>query len=459
MQDTELNQKIKIQRDFYHKGLTRTMAHRVTALKSLQKAIKLYQPQIEAAISQDLGRPATETFMAEISPVLHEIKLALKNIGKWQHPRRTCSPYFLWPAKAKLYREPFGVCLIIAPWNYPVSLCLQPLVSAIAGGNCVTVKPSRQAPATSAVLTAMLTDTFNAEFIQVVQGEEHETILEYKFDFIFFTGGTETGKTVMTAAAKHLTPVVLELGGKSPCIIDPRFTDLKTAAKRIMWGKFFNAGQTCIAPDYLLVPATIKGELISHLKSALTRFYGQKPTVGINYTHIINNKAWQRLNGLLEAEKDKIVWGGETNEQSLYIAPTLFDNVDWDSPLMQAELFGPLLPILTYESLGELIPKLLERPEPLALYMFSNDKAFQQTLVDKLSFGGGCINATMLHYINPKLPFGGVGASGMGHYHGQYGFETFTRLKPLLNKALNGEPNLQYPPYSKIKQKLLRKLF
>lgn len=453
-------QALKAQRDYFNRGLTKTTAHRVNALKQLLKAVTSRQDQIMAALAEDLSKPATEAYMSEISPVLHEIRTALKRLTKWQKPRCARTPLFLMPGRSRLYHEPYGVCLIIAPWNYPFSLCLQPLVSALAAGNCVSLKPSRQTPATAALIAQIMGELFSPEFVRVISPAEQDAVLEQNWDFIFFTGGTETGRTVMQAAASNLTPVILELGGKSPCIIDAHLHNLQAAAKRIMWGKFFNAGQTCIAPDYVLAPRAKMPEIISHFKTALTRMYGDAaPVLGENYTRIINLKQWQKLNGLLQSERDKIVWGGETREAELYIAPTLFADVDWNSPLMQTEIFGPLLPIVAYDNLPDLLEVLEQKPKPLALYTFNDDKRFSRTIINKLSFGGGCANTTLLHYTNPALPFGGVGLSGMGHYHGRYGFEAFSRLKPVLSKPFWGEPNLQYPPYNNRKFKILKKLF
>lgn len=458
MPKISIEQTIRNQREYFSRGLTQTLAHRADALKIMQKAVITQQNSVLSALAEDMDKPATEAYMSEISPVLHEIRTALKRLAKWQKPRCVRTPLFLMPGHSRLYHEPYGVCLIIAPWNYPFSLCLQPLVSALAAGNCVCLKPSRQAPATAALLNEMLGELFDPEFVRVITPEEQDTVLEQNWDFIFFTGGTETGRAVMQAAARNLTPVALELGGKSPCIIDINLNNLQTAAKRIMWGKFFNSGQTCIAPDYVLAPHAKLPEIISHFKTALTRLYGDiAPVLGENYTRIVNRTQWQRLFSLLESERDKIIWGGEARETDLYIAPTLFSDIGWDSPLMQEELFGPLLPIVSYNNLPELLEILSQKPKPLALYAFSNDKCFSRTIVEKLSFGGGCVNATLLHYTNPYLPFGGVGLSGMGRYHGYYGFETFSRLKPVLHKTFWGEPNLQYPPYSNHKLKILRK--
>lgn len=458
MPQTSTEQKVRAQHDYFRQGNPQTIKHRINALKLLQKTVIDRQDRILAALAADMAKPPTEAYLSEISPVLHEIKLALKHLTKWQKPRRACTPLFLMPGYSRIYHEPYGVCLIIAPWNYPFSLCLQPLVSALAAGNCVCLKPSRQTPATAALLKEMLGELFSPEFIYVTAPEEQTVVLAQNWDFIFFTGGTETGRTVMQAAAANLTPVVLELGGKSPCIIDAHLANLQTSAKRIVWGKFFNAGQTCIAPDYVLAPRAKLPEINAHLKTALTRMYGSLPPVtGENYTRIINHQHWQKLNALLASERGKIIAGGETAEAELYIAPTLFADVDWDSPLMQAEIFGPLLPIVTYNTLPELLERLSQKPKPLALYAFSDNKHFSRALIDKLSFGGAGVNAALLHYTNPHLPFGGSGLSGMGRYHGRYGFETFSRLKPVLYKLLRAELNLQYPPYSSWKLKILRK--
>lgn len=458
MPENSLAQKIKAQHNFFNRGLTKSPAYRIKALKELQAAVKREQNRIIDVLRQDLGKPAAEAYLSEISPVMHELSFAIKHVNRWQKPEKAATPFFLQPAQSRIYHEPYGVCLIIAPWNYPFGLCLQPLISAIAAGNCVTVKPSYKTPATARLLRELLASLFSDEFVQVTAPDEYDEILNQTYDFIFFTGGAQTGQQVMRAAAQNLTPVVLELGGKSPCLIDPALNDFKTAARRIMWGKFFNAGQTCIAPDYILAPKARAAEIIEHFKIALNTMYAaQTPVIGQNYTRIINAARWQTLNTLLKSEQAKIIYGGETRAEDLYIAPTLFNDVAWDSPLMQGEIFGPLLPIVLYDDLTQLLATLAAQPKPLAFYIFSKNRRFINTVNAKLNFGGGCVNTTLLHYANPHLPFGGVGFSGMGRYHGQYGFKTFSHAKALLHKPFGGEPKLQYQPYTKCKLKLLRK--
>lgn len=455
----DLSTSVQIQRDFFQRGYTKPLAFRVNALKNLRNIIKKREDDILAALAKDMAKPATEAYVSEISPVLHEIDFTLKHLAKWYKPKGARMPFYLLPGRSRLYSEPFGVCLIIAPWNYPFSLCLQPLVSAIAAGNCAVLKPSRQTPQTLQIITQIITEAFNSEFVRVVDETEHEAVVQECFDFIFFTGGTATAHTVMRAAAENLTPVVLELGGKSPCIIDANLGNMQTMARRVMWGKFFNAGQTCIAPDYVLVPQAGKAAIIAQFKAALNKLYGSdRPALGKQYARIVNARQWQRLNGLLEATRENVILGGHTDEESLYIAPTLIE-ADWESPLMEEEIFGPLLPVLTYESLDKLLPQIAARPKPLALYVFSQNKVFQRNVIEKLSFGGGGINSTLMHFMNPNLPFGGAGFSGIGQYHGRYGFETFSHLKPVLSKPLYSDIKLPYPPYNENKLRQLKKLF
>ncbi|MFW6295658.1 MAG: aldehyde dehydrogenase [Halothece sp.] len=446
---------IQQQRNFFATGKTREISFRIEQIKKLKEAIKTHQDAILKALNQDLNKPEFEGIF-EIA-VLQEIDHTLKHLKSWVKPKKAKTPLTQFPASAKIYPEPLGVVLIIGPWNYPFSLMISPLVGAIAAGNCAILKPSEIAPQTSHILADIIQKTFDPNYIAVIEGgvETSQQLLAEKFDSIFFTGGTKVGKIVMEAAAKNLTPVTLELGGKSPCIVDTEI-NLKETAKRITWGKFLNAGQTCIAPDYLLVDSRIKPNLVAAIQQCITDFYGNNPAESPDYARIINEKQFERLSGLLN--DGKILTGGQTNATERYIAPTLIDNVSLDSPIMQEEIFGPLLPILEYTSLEEAIALINSRPKPLALYLFSNNKAKQQQVLNTTSSGGVCINDTIMQVSVPELPFGGVGESGIGSYHGKASFDTFSHYKSVLKKSFWFELNWRYAPYADKLEQLKRLL-
>jgi aldehyde dehydrogenase (NAD+) len=446
------------QRQFFASGETLSYHFRLQQLKALQEMIRSHEAEIIKALHQDLHKPTAESLFNEIMLVLDDVKYAIKNLKKWMQPEKVATPFpLLWPGKSKIHFEPYGSVFIISPWNYPWLLTFLPLVGAISAGNCVIVKPSEISTHTEALIIKLIRQYFPSEYISVVKADVEMTdqLLKEKFDYIFFTGSANVGRKVMEAAAKHLTPVTLELGGKNPCIID-QTADVSFAARRIIWGKYMNAGQTCIAPDYLLVHSSIKSQLIESMIKTIKQFYSETPVNSNSYGRIINKKQFERLCQLM---KDKnIIYGGEINEESFYISPTLIDHVAWDDSLMQEEIFGPLLPILVYDDIFDIINKIKLTPKPLAMYLFSKNKMNEKLVMNTLSFGGGCINDCILQIANLRLPFGGVGQSGMGSYHGKYSFETFSHRKSIYKKSFLIDFNLQYPPYSSSKLKWLRRL-
>jgi aldehyde dehydrogenase (NAD+) len=389
------------------------------------------EKEILAAVYQDLHKNEMDAYATEMSGVYNEIKIAISHVRDWAARRKVATPFFMMPSKSYIYKEPYGVTLIIAPWNYPFQLLMMPLVGAIAAGNTAILKPSELSSHTAAVVEKMINKAFPVEYIHVVQGavEETQALLALPLDYIFFTGSVPVGKAVMAAAAKHLTPLTLELGGKSPAIVHES-ADLATAAARISWGKFLNAGQTCIAPDYVLVHDSIKDAFIAELSKVIKKFYGDDPSRHERYCRIINDRHFQRLTALMDEKK--IIYGGRANASDRYIEPTLLCPASWSDPVMQDEIFGPLLPILPYRDLEEILQKINERPKPLALYMFVNDKNIRRKIIAETSFGGGAVNNTIMHIVSHALPFGGVGPSGLGRYHGKYSFDAFSHTKSIL---------------------------
>lgn len=447
---------VEKQRQFFNTFKTRDISFRIEQLKILRQAILENEVAINNALWADLRKPKTETYITELGICFEEIKYTTKYLKSWTKPKSVGTPFLYCPASSKIYYEPLGVVLIIGPWNYPFQLVISPLIGAIAAGNCAVIKPSEIAANTSHLLAEILPKYFDPSFITVVEGGKETTqqLLEEKFDHIFFTGGTTVGKIIMSAAAKHLTPVTLELGGKSPCIVDAD-THLDYTARRIAWGKFMNAGQTCVAPDYLLVDRAIKKDLLGHLKKYIQDFYGATPETSPDYARIINPHHFNRLCELLNA--GEIIIGGDTNPDGRYIAPTVIDGVDWDSPVMQEEIFGPILPVLEYSDLSEAIALVNARPKPLALYFFSNNKHHQERVLQETSSGGVSINDTIIQLAVPGLPFGGVGDSGIGHYHGKASFETFSHQKSVFHQSFLVDLKLRYAPY-KDKLKWLKRL-
>jgi acyl-CoA reductase-like NAD-dependent aldehyde dehydrogenase len=451
---TSLSHLINQQRQFFQSNQTKDINFRIEQLKRLKQAILDYEQAIEKALKSDLGKPDCEGYITELGLGLVEINHALKHIKSWTKPKKVSVPITQFPATAQVCPEPLGVVLIIGAWNYPFQLSISPLVGAIAAGNCAILKPSEVATHTSNLLSEMISKYFDSAFIAVVEGgkEVAQQLLDEKFDHIFFTGGTQVGRIVMSAAAKHLTPVTLELGGKSPCIVDAN-THLDYTARRLVWGKFINAGQTCLAPDYLLANRSIKNVLLERIKFYIQEFYGTTPATSPDYARIINSNHFERLCNLLGV--GEIVIGGDAYAEELYIAPTVIDQVDWNAPVMQEEIFGPILPVLEYTDLSEAIAIIQSQPKPLALYFFSNNPQHQQRILQETSSGSICFNDTVVQFACPELPFGGVGDSGIGHYHGKASFDTFSHLKSVLHRSFLADLKLRYPPY-KNKLKILK---
>ncbi|MBR6576127.1 MAG: aldehyde dehydrogenase [Akkermansia sp.] len=446
---------VETQRQFFHTHVTRDVAFRIRALKKLQQTIREWEPRISEALHADLGKSATEGYMCEIGLVLGSLRDTLKNIRKWSRARRVSASLAHFPSSCRVEADPYGVVLIMSPWNYPVLLCLDPLIAALSAGNCCVVKPSSTTPATSAVLAEMLGSIFPPEYVKVVLGgrENCNALLEEKFDYIFFTGSPNVGHTIMEAAARHLTPVTLELGGKSPCIVD-KDCNVKVAARRIAFGKILNAGQTCVAPDYLLIHASRKQEFVTEFREAVAEMLGEHPVQNENLTHIITPRHFERIMGLMN-EATPVV-GGQGNAATLRIEPTLLDNVTPDSASMQEEIFGPLLPMLSWNKWEDVEGFVLSRPRPLASYLFTTNRETEQNFRQHLAFGGGCVNDTIIHLAVHGMPFGGVGNSGMGAYHGKTGFDTFTHYKSILKKGNWLDLPFRYQPYNKLKSCLLR---
>lgn len=433
------------QKEYFRSGATLPLEFRLAQLRSLYRGIKRFEPQILEALRSDLGKSAEESYMSEIGMCLTEIRHTARHLREWSRPQRVPTPLMHFPGSSRIVREPRGVCLIIAPWNYPFLLAVGPMISAIAAGNCVTLKPSEYTPATAAVLEKMLDVCFEGRFCRTVTGGAEVSAAETArpYDMIFFTGSTAVGRKVMAAAAQNLTPVVLELGGKSPCIVDET-ADLPVAAARIIWGKCLNSGQTCVAPDYVLVARSRKDALIREMQKAICRFYGEDPCENSAYPRIVNERHFDRLAAMLP--EDPAV-GGRVDRESLKIEPTLIETTLNDqSPLMTEEIFGPLLPIVPYDNIHEALGYILSRPRPLALYLFSRNRKLQRRVVETIPFGGGCINDTISHITTPYLPFGGTGDSGMGAYHGRCGYETFTHAKSILSKPFRPDLPVRYPP-------------
>jgi aldehyde dehydrogenase (NAD+) len=454
----EIQSIVKAQKAFFNTGQTKDAEFRKAQLDVLQNAIRENRQKILTALQQDLSKSAYEGYLTEVGIVLDEIRFVKKHLLKWAKARRVRTHLFQFPGSSYIYAEPYGVSLIISPWNYPFQLVVGPLIGSIAAGNCSIVKPSEYASHTARIFNEIISKNFNPGYIAVVEGqaETSQALLDEDFDYIFFTGSVSVGKIVMQAAARHLTPVTLELGGKSPCIVD-RDVDLTVTARRIVSGKFINAGQTCIAPDYLLVHQEIKSALLERIDFFIRRFYGANPQLSPDYPRIVNEKHFLRLTELMQA--GKVLTGGQSDRQSLFIAPTILDDIAWDDPIMQEEIFGPILPVLAYDNLSQAISRVKELPKPLAFYYFSNNRQNGEKIIRDNSFGGGCINDTLLHFANPHLPFGGIGSSGIGSYHGKKSFETFSHQKSILKRSFRLDAPLRYPPYGnklRILEKIMR---
>jgi aldehyde dehydrogenase (NAD+) len=435
-------------RGYFRSGAVMSYAERRKQLLLLRESLLKHEPDIAAALFADLKKSREESYGTETGLVIAELNTTLQHLQQWMRPKRAATNLVNLPSSSRIYRDPLGVVLIISPWNYPLQLALVPLIGAIAGGNCAVIKPSEHAPATAALLEKMLSEIFPPEYIRVVQGDGTTVVKElmqsFRWDHVFFTGSIPVGRAVYQMAASQLTPVTLELGGKSPVIVE-KDADIRTAARRIVLGKFINAGQTCVAPDYLLVHKDVKDKLLGSLRDVIKTFYGEKPEESYDYPRIIHEKRFDTLVSYLS--QGRITAGGRTDKSKLFIEPTLMEDVAPESPLMQEEIFGPILPVFTFQHMEEALAIVQRQPDPLAFYLFTKDAERERAWMERYSFGGGCINNTVWHFANHHLPFGGVGYSGMGAYHGKYSFETFTHAKAVMQTPGWIDPAIKYPPY------------
>lgn len=442
---------------FLRSGITLDVKFRIRQLKRLKEAIKAHDVLIYDALKKDLNKPVFESYVTELGSVYGEIDYMIKHVKDWAKPKRIPTSLAHFYSKSHIYQEPYGRVLIIAPWNFPIQLSFVPLVGAIATGNCVVLKPSELAPHTARVIQQIIESVFAREYIAVEQGDGKvsQQLLKEGVDYCFFTGSTQVGKVIMETASQTLTPVTLELGGKSPVIV-AKDTNIKHAAQRIVWGKFTNAGQTCIAPDYLLVDEAIRDDLINAIIEVIEEFYTKNPLENSDYSKIINRKHFKRVKKLMKDQS--VIYGGGSNKETLTIEPTLVLEPELDTELMQEEIFGPILPILTYREVSQAVEYIRSKDKPLALYLFTQDKALKEYIINNLSFGGAAINDTLIHQSNYNLPFGGVGASGMGQYHGRYSLETFSHPKSVIEKTDLFDIKLRYPPYKDWALKLIQKI-
>lgn len=449
-----------IKRKFFDEGNTRSYEFRIEQLYKLKRVIKSNEREIIEALHKDLGKPEFEAFTSEIGVMYEEINYAVKNFKDWMKPEKVSTPLVMQPSKSVIYSEPLGVILIIGPWNYPFQLLLAPLVGAISAGNCAVIKPSDQSKHTSDIIKKLIEETFPREYISVVQGPGAMIgpmlIERFRFDYIFFTGSPSVGRKIAEMAAGNLTPVTLELGGKSPVIVD-KDADIDLSAKRLTWAKYFNAGQTCVCPDYLLVHESIKSKFIDRMKHYIKEFFGDNPEKSNSYGRIINKKRFNILSDYLN--HGNIIVGGQTNEADLFIAPTIIDNITLASNIMKEEIFGPILPVMTFKDITEVLTIVRKNPYPLAVYLYTNNEKSEKLIIENIQFGGGCINNSMMHLMNSNVPFGGVGFSGMGMYHGRYSFDTFSHKKSIVKTRPYLDQSLRYAPYNDHKMKLARKFF
>ncbi|HDR3522980.1 aldehyde dehydrogenase [Bacillus pacificus] len=444
------------QKAYFYNGYTRSVEVRKNNLKKLYEGVQRFEQEIFQALKLDLNKSVHESFTTEVGYVLKEISFQLKHISSWSKPKRVRTALTHFGSKGKVVPEPYGVTLIIAPWNYPFQLAIAPLVGALAAGNTIVLKPSELTPNVSKVITRMLEELFQEELVAVVEGgvEESTALLKEPFDYIFFTGSVGVGKVVMEAAAKQLTPLTLELGGKSPCIVH-KDAKIDVTARRIVWGKFLNAGQTCVAPDYMYVHASVKEQLIEALRHEIEKQYGKEPLHNDNYVRIVSERHFERLCTFLK--DGKTVIGGNYKKETLHIEPTVLTNVTWESAVMEDEIFGPILPIIEYDNIEDVIDTIQQHPKPLALYVFSEDKGVQKKVTSNISYGGGCINDVVYHLATPYLPFGGVGSSGLGSYHGEESFRTFSHYKSILAQSTAFDMKIRYSS-TKSALKFIRKL-
>ena len=455
MQETEIQALVAKQREFFLSGETLPVDYRIRALKKLKQAVAENEGKIAEALRKDLGKSGLEGFMSETGLVLSEITYMLRHVRRYAREKTVYTPMAQFASRSYVKPTPYGVALIMSPWNYPFQLTMDPLVDALAAGNTAIVKPSAYSPATSEVIAALISSVFPPEYVAVVTGgrEENQCLLNQKFDYIFFTGSQAVGKEVMRKAAGNLTPVTLELGGKSPCIVDAS-AKIPLAARRIVFGKFLNCGQTCVAPDYILCDPRVKEELLSCLSAEIRRQLGPEPLRNGNYGKIINAKHFDRLTRLIDPQK--VVCGGKWDADSLRIEPTVMDNVTLDDAVMQEEIFGPVLPVLTFEGIPEVVSHVNSREKPLALYIFSEDKRNIRRVTSQCCYGGGCVNDVIIHLATSHMGFGGVGESGMGAYHGKTGFDTFSHRKSILDKKTFLDLPMRYQPYTPFHEKLIR---
>ena len=457
-QSTAIIETFEKQKSFFESQKTKDISFRIKQLRKLKEAILAYEDRISEAMYADLKRSKPMTYYSEIGLSLKSISKSIKSIEKWAKPKKVPASHDMYPlSSCWIQYEPLGSVLIIAPWNYPVTLTIGPLTAALSAGNCAILKPSELSPNVSAVIADMISEFFDEEYIAVVNGDAvvAQELLKLPFDHIFYTGGTQVGKIVMEAAAKNLTPVTLELGGKSPAIVDKQI-DITKSARRIVFGKFVNCGQTCIAPDYLFIHEEIAEQFIQELKKWIKTFYSEKPNESSDYGKIINQRHFKRIQNYLA--DGEIIYGGNVLEEDLYISPTLMGGVKPDSPVMEEEIFGPILPIMTYSNIDEVLKFIRLRPKPLALYIYSNNTALQQKILSETSSGGVAINDNVSQFVSMNLPFGGVGNSGMGRYHGKYGFETFSNPKGVLKQTNLIDLDMKYPPVTEKSVKMLRNI-
>ena len=446
------------QKQFFDKGRTRDLAFRICQLQLLADAMRKNETVLGEALKKDLGKSAFESYATEIGFVLADIRYTIQNLQKWSAPKRVRTPLYLFPGKSKIQKEPYGSVLILGPYNYPVQLLAEPLVGAIAAGNCAVLKPSELTPHVSEAMYQIVHSTFKEEYIACVDGgvEVYQELLSQKFDYIFFTGSERVGRIVMKAAAENLTPVTLELGGKSPVIIE-KTANIKEAARRIAWGKLMNAGQTCVAPDYVLVDESRKQQFLTEMKTAFSHLYGKEIKKNPDFGRIVNERHMERLQKILEQDAKYLFCGGEADTLQRYIEPAILDlGKDQNAASMQEELFGPILPVLSYLKLEDAVRFVNKRAKPLALYLFTKKRSAEKFVLERVSSGGVCVNDTISHLINPDLPFGGVGASGMGQYHGKYSFDTFTHEKSVFYKPADWNLPVCYPPFTKGKMNLVK---
>lgn len=455
MERDKIHQIVERQRTYFKSGATLDTGFRKAALRKLRKAVKKNEARLAAALKADLGKSFTESFMCEIGMTYSEISYMLKRVRLYAAGRPALTPLAQFHATSYVRPMPHGVTLIMSPWNYPMLLTLAPLVDAIAAGNTAILKPSAYSPYTSQVIKELIEETFDPKFVAVVTGgrEENAFLLDEKFDHVFFTGSKEVGREVMAKASKHLCPVTLELGGKSPCIVG-KTANIELAARRIVFGKLLNCGQTCVAPDYILCHSEVKEALIDALIEEIHNQYGKQYLENEHYGKIVSKKHFDRINGLIENRK--VVYGGDSNEATLQIEPTIMDRVTWEDAVMQEEIFGPVLPILTYKNREEVIRQINDHPKPLALYVFTDEKEFAKDITSRCAFGGGCINDTIIHLATSHMGFGGVGESGMGAYHGKAGFDEFSSRKSIVDKKTWLDLPMRYQPYNSVNEKLLK---